>query len=415
MAEELYVNDKVEDFQYEIQSDGTVRIEKYLGKGGTVIFPSEIEGYPVTALGYETTGWFIHNELVGAEDPVKKIIIPEGIKRIEENAFSGFTNVGEISLPNSLEYIGEKAFYGMPGLKEITIPENVSFVGKRAFASSRSLKDVHVYGSVVGEHMFSGCNYIENIYISGNVKTIGKYAFAYTTSVKKIIIEEGVEEIGDGAFYFTYADYIIVPESVKRIGYGTFSNPSRGKNAEKPMAHLSVILKNPNVVFMEDKPVDTDFFEPEINHETFYISQKYAKFSIYSFHGTKVQTYALNNGIDFTQIAKVEVNGQEVKTDVPPIVKNNRVLMPMRAIFESLGATVDWNGETQTITANTTTKNIVLPLNSNTMTVNNEVKTLDVGTEVIMERTLVPVRAVSESIGADVKWDAERQTVVVTY
>ena len=57
----------------------------------------------------------------------------------------------------------------------------------------------------------------------------------------------------------------------------------------------------------------------------------------------------------------------------------------------------------------------MLPLNSNTMKVNNEVKTLDVGTEVIMERTLVPVRAISESIGADVKWDAERQTVVVTY
>ena len=114
-------------------------------------------------------------------------------------------------------------------------------------------------------------------------------------------------------------------------------------------------------------------------------------------------------------MARVEVNGESVKTDVPPIIKNNRVLIPMRAIFEALGAEIDWNGETRTVLASTEKNSVRCEIDNNLMTVNGVAKTLDVAPEILMNRTLVPARAVSESLGADVEWDEARQTVVIRY
>ena len=110
---------------------------------------------------------------------------------------------------------------------------------------------------------------------------------------------------------------------------------------------------------------------------------------------------------------KVIIDITNVKFDVPPTIVNGRTLVPLRAIFEALGATVEWDDATQTVTSEKGETKISLTINSNIMTVNGEEKTLDVPATLIDSRTLVPVRAISESFGLQVGWDGENNIVSI--
>ncbi len=110
---------------------------------------------------------------------------------------------------------------------------------------------------------------------------------------------------------------------------------------------------------------------------------------------------------------EVSVNGAILIFDQPPVAENGRVLVPLRAIFESLGADVNWIGETQTVTAAREDAEISLQLGSTDMYVNGNLKTLDVPAKALNGRTLVPVRAISEAFGCSVDWVQETQTVLI--
>lgn len=111
---------------------------------------------------------------------------------------------------------------------------------------------------------------------------------------------------------------------------------------------------------------------------------------------------------------RVTLDGNEIAFDVPPQIIDDRTLVPMRAIFEALGAQVEWDGETQTITAISSEKIIIMAIGSNDMYVDSDTVTLDVPPMIVDGRTLVPVRAVSESLDCDVLWDGESRVVVIT-
>lgn len=110
----------------------------------------------------------------------------------------------------------------------------------------------------------------------------------------------------------------------------------------------------------------------------------------------------------------VIVNGKEVSFDQPPIIQNGRTLVPLRAIFEALNGTVDWDDTTKTVTSKRSDVIISLQIGSDQMIVNNEVKVLDVPAQIINSRTLVPVRAISEAFGCNVGWDGNTKTVTIT-
>lgn len=114
-------------------------------------------------------------------------------------------------------------------------------------------------------------------------------------------------------------------------------------------------------------------------------------------------------------VIKVMVNGKKVLFDVLPTSQNGRTLVPLRAIFEALGAEIEWDGETQTIKATKGDLSISLKIGSNNMTVNGENKELEVPAQSIDGRTLVPVRAISEAFGCDVQWDGNSSAVEITY
>ena len=110
---------------------------------------------------------------------------------------------------------------------------------------------------------------------------------------------------------------------------------------------------------------------------------------------------------------KVIIDIKNVTFDVPPTIVSGRTLVPLRAIFEALGATADWDDATQTVTSEKGETKISLTINSNIMTVNGEEKTLDVPATLIDSRTLVPVRAISESFGLAVGWDGDNNIVSI--
>ena len=109
----------------------------------------------------------------------------------------------------------------------------------------------------------------------------------------------------------------------------------------------------------------------------------------------------------------VLLKGTQVEFDVPPITVNSRVMVPMRKIFEALDADVDWNDDTQTVTAIKDDLVVELEINNAVMLINGNEIILDVPPLLTNGRTLVPVRAVAESFNAKVDWDELTQSVLI--
>lgn len=110
---------------------------------------------------------------------------------------------------------------------------------------------------------------------------------------------------------------------------------------------------------------------------------------------------------------KVYVNNSLIEMPVAPIIENGRTLVPVRAIFESMGATVDWDGETKTVTGKIEDKTIELVIGNKVALLNNEKIELDVPAKIVNGSTLVPARFVAESLGAEVDWDNNTRSVLV--
>ena len=116
----------------------------------------------------------------------------------------------------------------------------------------------------------------------------------------------------------------------------------------------------------------------------------------------------------------VTINDIPIEFDVPPIIQNNRTLVPMRKIFEELGCEVEWLSETQTIIATQNNKIIALQINKNKIIINDIstgiTKLIELDTAPILHnnKTLVPVRAISETLGYNVDWNNQTRTVIIT-
>ncbi len=119
--------------------------------------------------------------------------------------------------------------------------------------------------------------------------------------------------------------------------------------------------------------------------------------------------------ISQTNNVKVLMNGTELDFDVNPVIENGRVLVPLRMIFESLGATVTWESKTKTVIAEKNNKRIKLVVDGKEAYLNNEPIKLDVPAGLKNNRTLVPLRFISESLGANVSWDGKTRIVTITY
>ncbi len=113
-------------------------------------------------------------------------------------------------------------------------------------------------------------------------------------------------------------------------------------------------------------------------------------------------------------IITVLLDGEKIKFDQIPVAEAGRTLVPLRAIFDALGAEVGWDGNTQTVTAKKGDTEISLTLGNTTATKNGEAIILDVPAKAISGRTLVPVRFVADCFGVDADWNGAMQQVILT-
>lgn len=110
----------------------------------------------------------------------------------------------------------------------------------------------------------------------------------------------------------------------------------------------------------------------------------------------------------------VQVNGTALKfPDAKPYYENNRVMIPIRFVSEALGAKVGY-GLDRSVTIELGTKKILMKINSDTVTVDSVIKKLDVPARLQQNRTYVPLRFVSEALGAEVGWNQEKRLVTIT-
>lgn len=131
----------------------------------------------------------------------------------------------------------------------------------------------------------------------------------------------------------------------------------------------------------------------------------------YSFH-KRDQRICFGDEVPQAEIT-VSLNGQLLSFEQPPVLLHERTMVPMRKIFEALGATVVWEDTTQRVTAEKDGLSVSLQIGNNRMQIGDQVITLDVAPQLIQDKTMVPVRAVSEAFRCHVDWDDTLQRVLI--
>jgi len=107
-------------------------------------------------------------------------------------------------------------------------------------------------------------------------------------------------------------------------------------------------------------------------------------------------------------------NKQLTNLAMPPIIINDRTLVPVREVFEHLGANVDWKESTREVNITYNDSIVVLKIDFNNATVNGKQESMSVAPKIINDKTMIPLRFVSESLGLDVGWDSKTRVATIT-
>jgi hypothetical protein len=206
---------------YEINEDG--KTCTITGRGtctdGILKFPSIIDGYRVTSIGEEA---FYYDS-----GKVSRIVIPEGIEYIEEDAFGGCFFLSNVQLPNSLLSIGDYAFGSCADLVSIELPENLENLGRGAFDACYGLETVNIPKGItqIGDCTFRECRALAEIVLHDGITSIGHSAFYDCSSLISITIPNGVTEILISTFASCNAlQTVRLPDTLKSIGNNAFAD-----------------------------------------------------------------------------------------------------------------------------------------------------------------------------------------------
>ncbi len=152
---------------------------------------------------------------------IKSVVIEEGVTDISSHAFSRLPNAKTITIPSSVKAIGHLAFSGS-GFQKIIIPDSVISIEENAISGCYDLESVQLPRNmkVIPAAMLSGCRSLKEISIPQTVKTIGDYAFTDCAKLEKVHWEgkSKIQKIGQEAFAVCNIKKLMIPASVKKIG-----------------------------------------------------------------------------------------------------------------------------------------------------------------------------------------------------
>lgn len=122
---------------------------------------------------------------------------------------------------------------------------------------------------------------------------------------------------------------------------------------------------------------------------------------------------ALCENVCGTSPIYIKFSGRYLGFETPPVIEDGSTLVPIRFLFEQMGATVDWEQGTQTATISQGDKTITFTIDNTTAAVNGAPATMTVPARLINGKTMVPLRFLSENLGYTVDWDADSRTAII--
>ena len=129
--------------------------------------------------------------------------------------------------------------------------------------------------------------------------------------------------------------------------------------------------------------------------------------------GLMLSAFPLNDALAANEI-KIFVNGNQLASDVAPIIENSRTLLPFRACAEALGADVEWIKSENSVIMTKDGTTVKLYIGTDKASINNQQYVLDVKSQLKNNRTLVPLRFVGEALECKVEWISATRSVEIT-
>lgn len=237
------------------------------------------------------------------------------------------------------------------------------------------------------------------------------------------------------------ADYYY--EMMKKSVGNDLENMAEVKYEDKPLVKYGVI----DGMYISHNSEDIEKFRVSLDgvywfELAFPESEQYGKLIQYIDMGNKLLFQTKKNLIEYdiaeikesilskcpSQTAYIKLNNEILGFSQPPITENDRTLVPMRFLFEEMGAEVSWDEETGTAKAtmpsNTTQQmttfgaqqenSVTFSIDNTIATVNGQTTRMDVPARLINDKTMVPLRFLSENLGCTVSWDESTNTAIVT-
>lgn len=185
--------------------------DRYIGNGFFSIFGSQVCGTTLAECIIESPVSAIGKACFEYCGNLRKVTLPEGLKRIEEDAFLYCSKLREINLPESMKSIGTEAFMGCSELSNIHLSDSLTSLGTYAFYGCSSLTNVHIPSSLttLSNSVFRGAG-LRYIHIPSNITTIEPGAFMACKQLQGVRLSEGLQSMAYGTFYAcTDLKYII--------------------------------------------------------------------------------------------------------------------------------------------------------------------------------------------------------------
>ena len=211
-------------------------LSHYFGNGGTVAIPSDLSLTEIGNFAFSNFEYILKTEEELAFDDaetskqwflgdntITKVIIPEGVKKINAYAFANLTALEEIVLPSTMEAIEYGAFYQCSSLKKITFSgeNNLKIINQNAFEGCDLQKTVDLSSvAIISAYAFAGNTNLEGVITTEDLQSVGQYAFAGCKKLKEFNAVS--EKVKYGAYAFTdcesltsfYVNGSVLPEGM---------------------------------------------------------------------------------------------------------------------------------------------------------------------------------------------------------